>query len=186
MALIVEDGSGLSTSDSYTTVSFIDTYNSSYNSDALWLNAQTNTKERAVRIATQWLDVNFGDVFGGQRTETDQALCFPRINLLDNQTNYYVDSDSIPLNLQQATAIIAIQSLSEDIWDTDYQINSGVNGGAPIKRQKDKVDTLETETEYAVDVTNIAYQSKLTNKNNKQIQNLLGRYTNSRNTLRRG
>jgi len=101
MALIVEDGSGVSGAESYLSVADADTYWSNRN-DTQWSGADTADKEAALRTATQYIDATYN--FLSQIERSDQALKWPRVNFYD-RNDFFIDS--IPNALKDATAELA-------------------------------------------------------------------------------
>lgn len=78
MALIVEDGTGLTNSESYIAVAAADTYFSN-RADEIWSGLSTPEKETALRKAAQYLDSTYWNRFSGERVSTAQALAWPRV-----------------------------------------------------------------------------------------------------------
>ena len=74
MALVVEDGTGLSTAESYISVADADTYHSD-RGNALWTGTDA-VKEEALRQATEYLDATYD--WKGSISLTTQALNWPR------------------------------------------------------------------------------------------------------------
>lgn len=114
MALVVEDGSGKVDADSYVSLAYVDSYNSSRDNDASWEAATDAEKEQAIREATQYLDAEFGTRFVGRRGSKEQALDWPRIYATD-RNDYAIDTNEIPARLQQVTAVMAIRAVSETL-----------------------------------------------------------------------
>lgn len=75
MSLIVEDGTGMSTADSYISVADADTYHSSMGNTA-WPLATEGAREIALRRATQYLDTHYR--WRGSPLSSTQALAWPR------------------------------------------------------------------------------------------------------------
>ena len=63
MALVVEDGSGLSNADSYDSLTNLSAYHTAHGNPASWSAASETEKESAARQATQFLDGRFGRRF---------------------------------------------------------------------------------------------------------------------------
>ena len=76
MSLIVEDGTGLRTAESYVSVADADTYHGNMGNVA-WAGTVTQ-KEIALRQATQYIDATYW--FRGQRMNYFQSLRWPRID----------------------------------------------------------------------------------------------------------
>ena len=140
MVLIVEDGTGLATAESYSSEADADTYNTAYVGDGTWTAATSGAKEVALRQATQYLDLVYGNKWHGTRKTEAQALAWPRTGVKDCD-GYLIDDDSLPINLVRATAELAIKAIANTLL-----VDPDNSGG--IKRLKQIVGPLEEETEY--------------------------------------
>lgn len=96
MAIVVETGTGSSTSESYASIVNYTSYLSKYGYDA---DAGTDAEiEGALRRAMSYIEAF---KFYGSRTTNTQSLSFPRYNVdIDGMT---IDSDEIPTGLINAT-----------------------------------------------------------------------------------
>lgn len=109
MPLIVEDGTGLSTAQSYVSVAYADTYFSIRNITA-WTGTD-EVKAAALICATEYVDLRWGYTLNGSLEFRDtQKLMFPRINLSDRNNRLL---SGVPDLLKRATAEYAIISLSQ-------------------------------------------------------------------------
>jgi len=139
MAIVVEDGTGKETADSYISINTADTYHSNYGNTS-WASTSEANKEIALRKATRALDAMFGGRWKGTRVRQDQALDWPRDGVVDRD-GWEFDSDEVPAALEDATAIMALRSLTEDVYpDLD-------NPGR-IRSQRNKLAELEEDIEY--------------------------------------
>jgi hypothetical protein len=77
MALIVEDGTGLSNADSYISVADCDTYAGNYGLSSWLAETDNNNKEIALRVATQNIDLRD---YVSEKLVSDQSLEFPRLD----------------------------------------------------------------------------------------------------------
>lgn len=118
MALIVEDGTGKTNAESYLSVTDADTYNLAHSSSALWTAATNEVKEKALRLATQYLDVRYNGRWKSFRTNETQALAWPRAYAIDDD-GYYWDSDQMPQRLKDATAELALRVVGGDTLFAD-------------------------------------------------------------------
>lgn len=130
MSIVVEDGTGLSNSESYLSVSNADTYHSN-RSNSAWTGSDAS-KESALRKATDYLDATYN--WKGSIFSTTQSLNWPRVGVIDRNGR---DLDySVPKAIKDATAELALVALSEDLLpntsNDDY-----------VKREK--VEGLEIE-----------------------------------------
>jgi hypothetical protein len=115
---VVETGSALATANSYCTVEYATTYHETYGNPTAWTAASQAEHQDALRQATMALDVRYGGRWSGYRYSSAQGLDWPRTYAVDSAGNA-IDSDEIPLRLQQATAMLALLHITgEDINPT--------------------------------------------------------------------
>lgn len=155
MALIVEDGTGRSDAESYTSVAEADTYFSK-RANAAWAALTTENKEAALRKATDYLGQVYRLRWKGTRVNGTQALDWPRAFVERDDYQYqglngstyiggffYFPSDEMPVEIRNACAELAFKSTSAEL--------------APdIAREtkREKVGPLEVEyNEYSVPYT---------------------------------
>jgi len=134
MAIIVEDGTGLATAQSYASVAECDAYHLARGSSA-WAAAAAAAKEAALVRASAALDGLYGSRWPGARLTADQALDWPRSDAWD--------SDGWPLTLvpaaiKNATCEAALVELGEA-----GALSSALAHGGAVKREK--VGTIEVE-----------------------------------------
>lgn len=135
MALIVEDGTGLATAESYISVADADTYIASYKgADTTWDAATDGAKEIAARQATKYLDGVYK--WQGEIYAAAQALDWPR-NYIYNDRGLM--ETGIPTALEQATAEMMFLII------TGVTITVDVDRESQVKREK--IDVIETEYE---------------------------------------
>jgi hypothetical protein len=135
MALTVEDGSGVDGANSYLAVADADTYHLDRgNTD--WAAATTAAKQTALIRATDYIEQEYGERWKGCQVASDQALAWPRYDVPNGATGYYLPSDELPQALLNATAILALEALAADL-------NPNLDRGGMVKRER--VDVLETE-----------------------------------------
>jgi len=133
MALIVEDGTGLSTAESYISTADADTYIASYKgANATWDGATTAAKEIAARQATQYLDGKYAWI--GQIETSTQALGWPRAYAYDEIGALI---DGLPTKLVQACAEVMFLIV------TGETLTENITRASQLKRKK--VDVLEKE-----------------------------------------
>jgi len=126
MALIVEDGTGLATAESYISVVDADTYIAAYKgANTTWDAATDAIKEITARQATQYIDGVYN--WKGEIYSSTQVLDWPRNEV------------GIPTKLKQATAEVMYLIITGTI------INVNVDRGKQTKREK--VDVIEVEYE---------------------------------------
>lgn len=133
MALIVENGSGLSNSESYSSVAEADTYHSD-RGNTTWAGILDVEKEQALRRATDYMTQWYGQSWKGTRMKMTQALDFPRYAVFfkDRVISY----NSVPKEIKNACIELAWRAaqgeLLADVSPSDYVV-------------REKIGPLETE-----------------------------------------
>jgi len=98
MTFLVEDGTGLPDSTSYTSVQFaLDYLGPDWAPDVA-------AQQKALEGGTEYADLRWGKYLRGEPLLTTQALEFPRKNIYDR---YGTPVTGIPFDLQRATALYA-------------------------------------------------------------------------------
>lgn len=129
MALDVETGTGSATAESYLSVADADIYHANYGNTS-WASADEADKEVALRKATRFLDARYGQRWLGRRNSHDQALDWPRA-YVHIEDEFWVDANSIPQKIKDATAVMAHLALTEDIYP-DLDVDEGSKESAKI------------------------------------------------------
>lgn len=143
MALIVEDGTGLATADAYVDIAFVSDYASKYTTQGpTWDAHDLATQERAIRVATLFLDQTYGNRWRGYRKSKAQALDWPR-SLVYDDDDYLIDEDSLPAKLQRACAELALDVGAGEDLDPDL-----ATGTAPIVEESSKLGPLAESVKY--------------------------------------
>ena len=137
---IVEDGTENAAENAYLTEAEADQYHDNYGASAAWTALAQADKEAAIREATQWLDAEYGRRWKGARTGSTQRLDWPRVDV-DDRDGRNVGSAVIPEQLKDATAFMALESLSRSL-------RPAVTSPGSIRRVKKKMGPMEKETEY--------------------------------------
>lgn len=114
--LVVEDGTGLSTSNAYCTKDEADEYHEMRLHNTTWTTAATATQEAAIMWATKLLDNNIS--WDGLKYTEDQALEWPRDGVYD-RGGYEIDVDEVPQFLKDATAEFAFWLIASDLTSDD-------------------------------------------------------------------
>ena len=126
MALTVETGSGSANSDAYVTVAETDSYVTDYiRGHSTWSSLSTANKERAIREATQSVDLLWGSRFIGYRSNEDQALEFPRTAGYDAD-GYAIAGNEIPTKLKHAVAELAWKHANDSGPSTTTGDSTGI------------------------------------------------------------
>src|SRR5882672_4506976 len=140
MALIVEDGSGLSNADSYVSAADCNTY--AVNMGLAFSLSDAAAADAALRRATQFIDNRYRFRFAGYRLKwrgrvDAQALEWPRYGATD-VWGYFIGPNTMPVELIKGTCEGAVRELAKPgILMPDLK-----RGGA-VKRYK--ADTVEIE-----------------------------------------
>lgn len=137
--LVVEDGTGLSTANTYLSEADADAYHTLYTGSTDWSGALTAAKERALVLATQHLDAKYHGRWLGQRANDTQALDWPRSNAEDSD-GYAIDDESLPQKLKNACAELALRvvlgdSLFAPLTDPGQVVAESITVG-PISESK--------------------------------------------------
>lgn len=112
MAFVVEDGTGLATATSYTDETFADAHHTDRgNTD--WTSASSGAKQVALILATDAMDQLFR--YRGRRKTAEQALLWPRTAVFTRVEHDEVDSNSVPIAVQKATAELALAQVQGTI-----------------------------------------------------------------------
>lgn len=165
MALIVEDGSAKTDSNSYVTVAEADAYASTYGYtdwastptvesddpdnpvDADTAAANLALKEQALILATQSIDLNYGDQYKSPPIMNHQALLFPTLGFYKNRFQY-VQSNEIPKELKNAVIEAAM------IQFAGGEIFPEMNPQNNVKLSADELGELKSKTEYFKPIQN--------------------------------
>lgn len=151
MALIVEDGTGLSTAESYLSVSDADAYHDAHSAPAAWTSASDSEKEAALRRATEYLDQKYHFRWLGIRKVEEQALDWPRTSVLDRD-GYEVDDNSLPRVLKNATAILALKVIEGDTLFEDVDQPGNLTAekivAGPVEISQQWATGLSAEKQY--------------------------------------
>lgn len=135
MAFTVEDGSVVAGANAYITAAELVAY---WADRGVTLSASTAEQEAAIVVATQYVDLN--NNWAGGAVSSAQALDWPRYGTYDER-GFEIADNVIPQQLKNAIAEYAYRQLTAEL-----QPDPGDTGA--VKRQRDKVDVIESETEY--------------------------------------
>lgn len=141
MSFIVEDGSLVDNANSYVSVEYANSYFED-KGNVLWTSLTTEQIESRLVIATQYIDTIYFNKFKGNIVSDKQSLAFPR--------DYFIKDDKmlyfIPKRLKDACCEYALNVNEETMSLTTTFDTSDTSG--EIKRKKEVVGALQTETEY--------------------------------------
>lgn len=133
MPLVVEDGTGLETANSYVSVADADAYHT-LRQNTTWTDlAIAADKEAALVKATDFLDERYGGSFKGRRKTDVQALGWPRSEVYDATGDAIT---GVPELVKRATYEAALRAVSGEL-------NPDLDRGGLVKRTK--VGDLEVE-----------------------------------------
>ena len=125
MTLIVEDGSGVSNANSYTSVAEADAYFSLRENPATWTGAEVAVKERALRMSTAYITEQYGNRWRGVIDSDTQGLDWPRSGVVDGDTGLYYDNNEMPKRLLNATAEVAVRYIAGTALRPDVEPGDG-------------------------------------------------------------
>jgi len=150
--IIVEDGTGLDTANSYVSIADGDVYHE-HRSNSAWTEATQDRKATALIHATEYLDMRWKFVgsptFPGDPTNLAQALQWPRTDdafITDARGNQYAD-DEIPFWIVNATLEYALAYLVTGRLLPDPTVPDDAGRFVTLKREK--LGPLEEETRFS-------------------------------------
>ena len=116
MSLIVEDGSGLATAESYVSLAEADLYFSNIGNTA-WALLTNSLKEQAIRRAMAYMTSTYRQRWQGYRRWPNQGQDWPRWNVFVHDLGYgaFVDPNSTPKLIKDATCDLAVYASVEDL-----------------------------------------------------------------------
>jgi hypothetical protein len=126
MPLIVEDSTGLPDAESYASVDEADAYTLARHLLAWQSEAIDDArKEAALRVATEYIETNYGPRFLAERFVSDQALSFPD------------EGGFVPSAVIRATIELAVIALDGPLWtieDLSRVIVQESKGVGPLQK----------------------------------------------------
>jgi len=155
---VVEDGTAKTNSNSYLSVADLQSYWENHGNPDDISGATDAALEEALRIASQWVDLEYGSRYKGKKYSSDQAMKWPRYDVWDDD-GYEIDTDVIPQALKDAVSEAAYRQLTvsgglmADLSDPapiiSYSISVGpisektdYQGGNPARDEFTKIDRL--------------------------------------------
>lgn len=149
MDFIVEDGTDVSGANAYVTVEYADAYFANRGYTA-WEEYTQVEKQQRIVIATQYIDTRWYGQFKGEEFYDDQSLQFPRdfwtVKVTDPVTEEESEVPVMPVQLLMACCEYA-RAVNGETMSLTVDFETSETGGA-IKRKKEQVGTLQTDTEY--------------------------------------
>lgn len=136
MAIIVEDGTGLSTAETYCTVAEATTYFSNIGNAAWAALASDAVREQSLRKAVAFMLGRYRSRWAGYRKTTTQALDWPRSlvpikdapDLYGGSDSYYDDA-SVPAAVKNACASLALRAASATLLADQTRTKKSVTVG---------------------------------------------------------
>jgi len=155
MAIIVEDGTGLTNAETYTSVAEATAYFAARGNEA-W--ADVENKEAALRKATDYMMQAYREHWKGYRVKADQALDWPRYQVpregpggaFYGGIDYYPHT-VVPTEIKNACAELALVAASQDLMPNLERAKRHVSIG-PISVSYDR-GSAESTRFRAVDMT---------------------------------
>jgi hypothetical protein len=144
----LEDGTGVTDSNAYCDITFVDDYLTDRARTSEWTAADA-VKNAALIKAADYVEKRFSKYFIGKKLLSTQGLSFPRDGAYDRDGNKV---EGIPSVLKRAVAEYAVRIArdGELLLDPAKPVDStgAVTTTAEIKSVKEKVGPLEETTEY--------------------------------------
>lgn len=138
MALILEDGTGVVGANSYVSVSEAGQWFTDTGRGSQWSVLLTPEKEAALVNGTMYTEQLYSLTFQGSRLSREQGLSWPRSGVyLDGEQ---IPEDEIPVELKRAVMEYGLTSSSTPLLPDP--------GSGSVKRTREKVGPIETETEF--------------------------------------
>lgn len=138
--LVPEDGTGLANADAYASRDDVLGYWLD-RADSAFANAASDLiRNAAIRRATQFIDIQWGDRFKGSREFEGQALQWPRLGVY---TPEGWDVDGVPPQIIAATAELAKLALAAPL------AGAGANVAAPSQSAISSIKAGSVEISYA-------------------------------------
>lgn len=130
MALVTENGTGLSTAESLCSLADASARHTAFGNTA-WTGTDA-AKEAALRRASAYMEQAYRTRWAGLKRNETQALSWPRVNVLVD--GWIVAIDEVPAEVANACADLALKALTADL-------------NADLTRTviREKVGPLETE-----------------------------------------
>jgi len=146
MPLVVEDGTGLSTSNSYVTLAEFKAYHDDRGND---YSACSDAQIQSALIrSSDYIEARWRRRFKGRRLAGDQALSFPRVGLFDDEFRLV---EGIPETLKRAQHEYAFRALTTKLLPDPTTDATGLR----VRRSRRKVGPIDTEIEYQQDASQL-------------------------------
>ncbi len=110
--LVHEDGTAKADAESFCSVSFADLYHEARGLVS-WLDMDESAKEAALRKASDYIESNYSTRWKGFRATQDQALSWPRTDVMID--GYSLGISFMPKSLQRACAELASRAVTAEL-----------------------------------------------------------------------
>jgi hypothetical protein len=134
LALVTEDGTGLSNAESYISVADADTRLGNLG-QTNWATLQIAEKEAALRRSTAFIEQALRERWTGYRLHKTQALSWPRWYVVVD--GYPVDPNTVPADVANACADLAMKAAAGDL-NADLTPRVITKKVGPIETQYDR------------------------------------------------
>ena len=141
MALILEDGSGVTGANAYADRTFADAYFSD-RGHAAWTGTD-DEKDIALIKATDYIQQRFQGGWLGDKVNHSYPLCWPRQNVDDGKGRLRFDYNEIPTELKKATAEYALRALTTEL------ITDPTTNGLEVVEESKEVGPIKTKKKYS-------------------------------------
>lgn len=156
MTLIVEDGTGLATAESYCSTAEADAYHTARGREAAWSDLDDEVKEQLLRQAADFMRQLYRQRWKGMRASQRQALDWPRYQVELEDVGFggyhaYVLPTVVPDEVKNACAELALRAKSGELApDVKRQVAEKTIGpittvyttGAPAYTQYRAIDLM--------------------------------------------
>lgn len=148
MSIIVEDGTGLATAESFCTLQFVKDYHLALG--FTWVATDQDT-EAAMRRAVAYMVGKWAGRWVGCQKTQEQALPWPRVWAYSIE-EFLLDDDNVPIEAQQCEAELTRWALVEDLMPD--QTNPGTLESksvkvGPVEKSTTWIGGQSTEKKYA-------------------------------------
>ena len=131
--LEVEDGTGKDDAVSYASRAYASDYHARRN-NRTWLDLTCGQRNAALVLATDFIEAEFGQRFKGARVSMDQALSWPRSEVILNGFDF--PDDEVPKQVRDACAEMALKAveanLVPDISNRGNVLSERVEGAVAV------------------------------------------------------
>jgi hypothetical protein len=143
MAMIVEDGTGVTGANSYTSVDEVQTYFDDRGSNVAWDALATTADKEAVLIqATDYIEKRFSEKWIGDKNDNSNALSWPRANIYDRTGRLLYANDDIPTELKRAVAEYAVRAI------TAVLIGDPSTQGLEVEEEQKEIGPIKKRTRF--------------------------------------